>query len=161
MRNAWYLIFFLRKGDWFNIMINTFSPFICTILTIYIHVHTCKKNWHLGNLHTYTLILWLEYIPTYTEIFKDCVYTLYISYLIGISFICLLRWLYIIYFESFVYFWNIFKIYCLIAWTINYMTQIQNFSKIEVLVFFSKLLDFVSYFPVGILLIYSCTTFVL
>lgn len=144
MRNAWYLIFFLRKGDWFN-MINTFSPFTCTIFynlytVMYIHV----KNWHLGNLHTYTLILWLEYIPTYTEIFKNCVYTLYISYLIGISFICLLRWLYIIYFESFVYFWNIFEIYCLIAWTINYMTQIQNFSKIEVLwVFFSKLLDFV------------------
>lgn len=127
---------------------------------IYMYIHV--KNWHLGNLHTYTLILWLEYIPTYTEIFKNCVYTLYISYLIGISFICLLRWLYIIYFESFVYFWNIFKIYCLIAWTINYMTQIQNFSEIEVLwCFFSKLLDFVKYFPVGLLLIYSCTTFVL
>lgn len=69
------LDFFLRKGDWFN-MINTFSPFICTIFTIYLHVQTCKKkNWHLGNLHTYTLILWLEYIPTYTEIFKKlCVY---------------------------------------------------------------------------------------
>lgn len=89
-------------------------------------------------------------------------YTLYISYLIGISFICLLRWLYIIYSESFLYFWNIFKIYCLIAWTINYTTQIQNFSEIEVLwCFFSKLLDFVKYFPVGLLLIYSCTTFVL
>lgn len=124
MRNAWYLIFFLRKGDWFN-MINTFSPFTCTIF-MYIHV----KNWHLGNLHTYTLILWLEYIPTYTEIFKNCVYTLYISYLIGISFICLLRWLYIIYFESFVYFWNIFKIYCLIAWTINYMTH-KIFQKLK------------------------------
>lgn len=138
------LDFFLRKGDWFN-MINTFSPFICTIFTIYLHVQTCKKkNWHLGNLHTYTLILWLEYIPTYTEIFKNCVYTLYISYLIGISFICLLRWLYIIYSESFLYFWNIFKIYCLIAWTINYTTQIQNFSEIgSIMVFFSKLLDFV------------------
>lgn len=72
IHGTWF--FFLRKEDWFN-MINTFSPFICTIFTIYIHVHTCKKNWHLGNLHTYTLILWLEYIPTYTEIFKKlCVY---------------------------------------------------------------------------------------
>lgn len=40
---------------------------------IYMYIHV--KNWHLGNLHTYTLILWLEYIPTYTEIFKKlCVY---------------------------------------------------------------------------------------
>lgn len=140
------------------------------IFTIYMYhfynLYTCTYMYKIGIWVTfipiYTLILWLEYIPTYTEIFINCVYTLYISYLIGISFICLLRWLYIIYLESFVYFWNIFKIYCLIAWTINYMTQIQNFSKIEVLwVFFSKLLDFVSYFQVGILLIYSCTTFVL
>lgn len=145
MRNAWYLIFFFKERRLIQYDKHIFTIYMYHFYNLYIHVHTCKKNWHLGNLHTYTLILWLEYIPTYTEIFKNCVYTLYISYLIGISFICLLRWLYIIYFESFVYFWNIFEIYCLISWTINYMTQIQNFSEIEVLwvFFFSKLLDFV------------------
>lgn len=136
--------FFLRKGDWFN-MINTFSPFICTIFTIYIHVHTCKKNWHLGNLHTYTLILWLEYIPTYTEIFKNCVYTLYISYLIGISFIC--------FFEMVVYY--LFWIICiflkyfqnLLLNCLNYKlydTNTKFFRNWSIMgFFFSKLLDFV------------------
>lgn len=131
LKNPWEM-----HGTWFFFKERRLIQYDKHIFTIYmyhflqfIYMYIHVKNWHLGNLHTYTLILWLEYIPTYTEIFKNCVYTLYISYLIGISFICLLRWLYIIYFESFVYFWNIFKIYCLIAWTINYMTQIQNFSK--------------------------------
>lgn len=141
MHGTWF--FLLRKGDWFN-MINTFSPFVCTIFTIYIHVHTCKKNWHLGNLHTYTLILWLEYIPTYTEIFKNCVYTLYPSYLIGISFIC--------FFEMVVYY--LFWIICiflkyfqnLLLNCLNYKlydTNTKFFRNWSIKVFFSKLLDFV------------------
>lgn len=126
---------------------------------IYMYIHV--KNWHLGNLHTYTLILWLEYIPTYTEIFKKlCVYFIHkLSHWIFIhmSFemvVYYLLWIICIFLK---YFQNLL-LNCL-----NYkLYDTQNFSEIEVLwCFFSKLLDFVKYFPVGLLLIYSCTTFVL
>lgn len=77
LKNPWEM-----HGTWFFFKERRLIQYDKHIFTIYmyhflqfIYMYIHVKNWHLGNLHTYTLILWLEYIPTYTEIFKKlCVY---------------------------------------------------------------------------------------
>lgn len=91
----------------------------------------------MGNLHSYTLILWLEYIPTYqyTEIFKNCVYTLYVISHCNcihmsfemVVFIFILNHLYIF----FKYFQNLCLLLNCLNY-INYVTQTQNFSEFNV-----------------------------